>query len=159
MIAKPEGFDFVNEGTDIKPKKGYVATKPGAVLRLKVNTKQTSGVEASKPVPVLIGYLKSYAHMGIAVMACDSGCTCEPKTVDAHHELKQSTIYLALLKATQAAECIISVTVQPKSSSGENKFKVSAMMTPGLSADGLPFVSQLEDGEWGAARHLGQGPE
>lgn len=159
VIAKAEGFDFVNEGTEAKPKKGYVATKAGATLKLKLNTQQTSGVAANKPVPVLIGYLKSYVHMGIAVMACDSGCSCEPKTVDAHHALKQSTIYLAMLSASQAAECIVSVTVQPKSSSGEHKFKVSALMTPGLSADGQPFVGQLGDGEWGAAPHFGQGVE
>ena len=31
------GWDFVNEGTEDKPKKGYVATVPGSQIRLKVN--------------------------------------------------------------------------------------------------------------------------
>ncbi|PNW79166.1 hypothetical protein CHLRE_09g402923v5 [Chlamydomonas reinhardtii] len=38
MVKTADGFTYVNEGTAEKPKPGYVATKPGSVLRIAIST-------------------------------------------------------------------------------------------------------------------------
>ena len=35
-VLEAAGWEYVNEGTDAKPKKGYVSKTPGSVLKLKV---------------------------------------------------------------------------------------------------------------------------
>jgi hypothetical protein len=37
-VTKSEGFEWVNEGSEEKPKWGWVGTEPGATLRFSVNT-------------------------------------------------------------------------------------------------------------------------
>ena len=76
---------------------------------------------------VQLAYLRSYVGMGRARVAC-AGCSCREAVVDAHHELKQSTIFLTRLTPTQAHECNITVTVLGESGSGGHKFKVSGAM-------------------------------
>ncbi len=45
---------------------------------------------SSEPVLLILGILKSYEHMGQAVIACESGCTCKPLKFDGHHTIKES---------------------------------------------------------------------
>ncbi len=47
---------------------------------------------SSEPVLLILGILKSYEHMGQAVLACESGCTCTPLKFDGHHTVKESVI-------------------------------------------------------------------
>lgn len=154
VVLESSGFDFIDEGTEDKPKKGYVARNPDSVLRLKINTTQPQS-RSDQLVPVYIGYLKSYEHMGMARLSCTAGCSCEPKSVDAHNALKRSTVHLVVLNVSQAPECVISVTVQSETQSGENKFKISAVMMAGIGRNEKQAV-KLEDGEWGIALHLNQ---
>ena len=81
-----DGWDFINERGRDNPKKGYVATRPGSKLLLKVNTTRgkvhnpfiraslqhklaiDGGHTSYLPVPVSLAYLKSYVHMGTAVV-------------------------------------------------------------------------------------------
>jgi hypothetical protein len=59
--------------------------------------------------------------------------------VDAHHDKKESQVFLAELNVTQAEGCLITVTVGEETHSGEHKFKVGG---------GLPA-------SWGAGRAPG----
>lgn len=64
-------------------------------LRQKIRCMQpmdtTSTVKpSSEPVLLILGILKSYEHMGQAVMACESGCTCQPLKFDGHHMIRES---------------------------------------------------------------------
>lgn len=42
-VLEATGWEYVNEGTDAKPKKGYVSKTPGSVLKLKVREPVASG--------------------------------------------------------------------------------------------------------------------
>ncbi|GAB4814840.1 hypothetical protein N2152v2_001886 [Parachlorella kessleri] len=79
-------------------------------------------------VQVLLGYLKSYEHMGTATVACVSGCSCDPVTIDGHWERQASLPDIASLQATPSARCRISVTVGQETASGEHKVKVVSLM-------------------------------
>ena len=152
----------MNEGTEAKPKRGYVARAPGAVLRLRISTAAPGGGAAAgagaPSVALVLAYLKSYAHMGVATVACASGCACEPRRLDAHQEVRESTLHLASLRVSAAAVCEITVTVAEESSSpgGEHKFKVGGLMAS-WSGGGAPAY-ELRDGAWGMAGHHGQWP-
>lgn len=120
LANKTQGWDMVNEGSEIKQKWGYVASKPGETLSLTLNTTR----QEQQHIPVMavqVAYLKSYARMGSATIACTSGCTCDRLNVEALHSSKTSTIFLAQLSPTQHERCTISITVNNDTKSGEHK--------------------------------------
>ncbi|KAG2425211.1 hypothetical protein HYH02_015038 [Chlamydomonas schloesseri] len=142
------GFDYINEGTAEKPKPGYIAKQPGAKLRLRLNTERSlvghGPNTAAVKVQVFFHHLRSYEHMGVAQFSCVSGCQCDPKEVDGHHTEKVSQLYMMFLEVTQHPQCEVEITVLPKTSSGEHKFKVAgAVISERPGADG--FMSQLLD--------------
>lgn len=55
---------------------------------------------ADARVPVFLAYMRSYTNMGKAAYACVSGCTCEPKTYDAHHTEKVGIVGKILASST-----------------------------------------------------------
>ena len=126
VVASHEGWNYTNEGTEAKPKQGFVTWEPGKPL--------TSGVDTPRPhapsggsgglVPVFIAYMRSYVNMGKALYECASGCSCEARTYDGHHVVRVSQLYLAELHVSQHAACTISITVQAETSSGKHKYKV-----------------------------------
>ncbi len=68
LVVHSQGWEWRDEGRPGKPKVGYVATSPGAVLRLRVDTDRsgdTSGAGGAT-VPVYLQHLCSYEHMGKA---------------------------------------------------------------------------------------------
>jgi hypothetical protein len=73
---------------------------------------------------VMLSYLKSYENMGSAWIFCASGCKCASQTINAHHSLRQSTVFLARLLPTENADCVIGVKVLRNTTSGKHKFKV-----------------------------------
>ncbi len=58
--------------------------------------------------------------------SCLSGCKCDPpfQVIDARHDSRTSTIFLARALVTQHPQCTLGVTVLDKTTSGEHKFKV-----------------------------------
>ncbi|PNG99591.1 hypothetical protein TSOC_014627, partial [Tetrabaena socialis] len=121
LVVLAEGFEWVNEGTAVKPKPGYVATRPGARLQLRLDTDRSAvGSAADEKVHVYVHHLRSYQHMGSAKLSCASGCSCAEVVVDAHITEQASQVYMAELVASQSKECVVEVL--PKSSSGEHKF-------------------------------------
>ncbi|KXZ40887.1 hypothetical protein GPECTOR_1514g689 [Gonium pectorale] len=65
-LPSSSGFSYVNEGTAEKPKPGYVATQPGAVLALQLSTDRSGISKPGDKINVFFHYLRSYEHMGVA---------------------------------------------------------------------------------------------
>jgi hypothetical protein len=124
-VVSKEGFEYINEAPQSpRPKWGYVATKPGSKLSLKVSTMASSGGKGVKSLPVLVelAHLKSYTKMGIAEVTCSNGCTCNKTEVDGYHPVRNSQLFLHSWEVSQAPECIISVSVTDRSKArGEDK--------------------------------------
>ena len=66
---------------------------------------------------VQLAHLKSYEQMGIAAVTCESGCVCPPTRFDGHHAERSSVTLLHNFYVSQAAECVLRVTVLQESSS------------------------------------------
>jgi DNA polymerase alpha subunit B len=43
-------------------------------------------------VLVELAYLKSYESMGVALVRCEEGCTCEDTHMDGHHTERNSQV-------------------------------------------------------------------
>jgi len=147
------GFALVNEGGNAKkPKWGFVATETGSELVVRLNTTRASGAarDGDRRMNVMLAYLKSYEHMGVARVRCRGGCACEPpeQEVDAHHDVPASTVYLARVLASPASACEIAVTVLARSSSpgGEHKFKVSGVMMNEYT--GADVTTKVHEEQW-----------
>lgn len=67
VTGNPESWEWLNEARGLRPKWGYVSTKPGAVLKMLLNTTASTGQPGHK-VLVQIAYLSSYEHMGKAAV-------------------------------------------------------------------------------------------
>ena len=138
VVVEPhDGWDFVNEGTERKPKKGYVSNQTGSVLMFDINTWR-GGDNHDGRVKVMVAHLVSYdLVMGQARVACASNCVCEEKTVDGLDESKkESQTYLTILNATQHLNCILSVTnVGRGDGKAGTKFKVSGIMMAELAGE------------------------
>ena len=72
-------------------------------------------------------YLASYNHMGTALVECVSGCTCASLEIQAHVETRHSIEEVAVLRPSEADQCVIRITNLNKTLSGENKFKLIYM--------------------------------
>jgi hypothetical protein len=117
---------------------------------LQLDTRQV-GLKPISTVNLLIAFLKSYEHMGVARIECVSGCQCRPRLVDAHQAQRESTTHLHSLPLSQSGNCTIAVSVTDTSNSGEHKFKVSGLiMQDELSAE---MGVRLGDGLWVEGRH------
>lgn len=62
VVTEATGFTYLNEGTERRPKWGYVGNTTGAVLRLRINT-QVSKDYPDEPATVQIGHLRSYTSI------------------------------------------------------------------------------------------------
>ncbi|KAG2488702.1 hypothetical protein HYH03_012702 [Edaphochlamys debaryana] len=130
-LLDAQGFEWVNEGKNPKlPKWGYVASQPGAVLRLKLATATSAGTEEERGmnVSMQLGFLHSYEHMGRAAVSCEDGCACDPWVLDGHTEVRNSQTLLSAFPVTQASECVVRVEVLQNTSSGGHKVKLTGLM-------------------------------
>lgn len=64
ILASNHGFQYIDEGNLEHSKKGYVALTVGAELSFTVNTLRDGSNDSM--VLVILGYLASYEHMGVA---------------------------------------------------------------------------------------------
>jgi hypothetical protein len=81
VVTAAKGFQWVNEAKpdSVRPRWGYVATKPGSRLELTLNTQAGAGA-GSDHVMLDVAHLKSYQGMGRALVRCAAlglcqGCT------------------------------------------------------------------------------------
>ncbi|EFJ52634.1 hypothetical protein VOLCADRAFT_85814 [Volvox carteri f. nagariensis] len=157
LVVSSSGFTYVNEGTAVKPKPGYVATEPGSRLQLAVNTDRSAvGSPAGEKVHVYVHHLRSYEHMGVAEVSCVSGCSCDPVEIDAHIKERVSQVYMSRLVVSQSRECVLEVKVTDKTSSGEHKFKVSGLVLA-EKAGGSDIMERLggDNQPFGLRQHNG----
>lgn len=115
-----------------------------------VDTRQP-GLKAYQHVTLLLAYLKSYEHMGVASISCLAGCKCRPRLVDAHQVQRESTTHLHGLLVSQSANCSIGITVTEETNSGEYKWKVSGIIMQDEAAADAGF--KMGDGLWVEGRH------
>lgn len=64
-VVSTEGFVYLDEGTEDKPRWGYVANTTGAKLVMRFNTMRPS-MRPEDLVSLYFHHLKSYEHMGAA---------------------------------------------------------------------------------------------
>ena len=97
-------------------------------------------LDAGRPVTLLalggaaydyigVDYLTSFERMGRARLRCaevPGGCTCAPRTLDAHTREHASVRRVAYLKLGGAglANCVVELTTLDRSSSGGFKWKL-----------------------------------
>lgn len=67
VLGTPRDWEWVNESQGLRPKWGYVSTQPGSVLEMLVNSTASSG-EVDHLVLIQLAYLRSYEHMGKALV-------------------------------------------------------------------------------------------
>jgi len=144
-IVTADGFEWLNDSRGRSPKFGYISKRPGSVLRMKINTMASAGLvtdssqlakklkpaeaRLSTKVLVQIVHLKSYEGMGIGVMQCESGCTCDRDNINGHHpDFRNSQLYLHEVYVTQSESCVISITVARTTDSGKFKVKIAGVI-------------------------------
>ena len=126
-----DGWTFANYEPNSRSafKPGVSATRPGATLRLRVNTSRVRW-------PILsLQHLTSYEHMGRVLATC-AGCVCAPEEIDAHTTLRVSTTAVRSLRVTPHHECELSLTVLNTTSSGEHKWKLERLLLESDLGDG-----------------------
>ena len=83
-----------------------------------------------------IGHLKSYEHMGQALVTCISGCTCEPTVFDGHNPATlASQEFWAYVAVTQSSQCVFEVISLDVSKSGQHKVKVTSLLLTCMSPE------------------------
>ncbi len=76
-----------------------------------------------------VGYLQSYAHMGMFKVDCVSGCKCEGMPGRNANFGAQLSIYqTAYFGVSQSPECQIRITSLSNTTSGEHKIKFDTVL-------------------------------
>jgi hypothetical protein len=70
-------------------------------MELKVNTEEIPGSQGT--ATVLLGHLKSYSDMAVAVAECRSGCRCTRSLIDGLWKTKVSLMQMHKLEVRQQA--------------------------------------------------------
>lgn len=178
VVTSSEGWAWVNEAKrGHQDKWGYVANTTGAVLRLRVDT--TSVLRPTGPPPsssldpgsgggdgteggsgagavanaVSISFLRSYENMGMARVACDAGCTCDPTVINGHWPVHHSELGIHTFRASQHQDCEISITILEETKSGGHKCKLSGVMVN--EEAGAPLMANQATGAVMVAKHGG----
>jgi hypothetical protein len=105
---RPEGASFVEQ------KWGWSAFDPGDWIELELDSRAPAGANVSFGVLVWLSHLKSYEHMGLADVACVSGCTCAPAKINGRSDHRLSVPFPLQLPVSQHEQCRIRVTVSPE---------------------------------------------
>ncbi|KAI3430755.1 hypothetical protein D9Q98_009167 [Chlorella vulgaris] len=119
VVADAHGFEWAAERptkeTFVQQKWGYRSRTAGAWIELEVSTKTSS----EGKVLVLLGYLRSSAHMGLAQVECVSGCTCATTLFDGFWTYRASLRAMHKFPASQHRRCRVRVTVVPRGADDE----------------------------------------
>eukprot|EP00798_Chlamydomonas_sp_ICE-L_P013442 gene13442-19300_t len=126
VLPPSEGWAFVNEGTEIKKKQGYVTTEPNKTLSLKLDmTGMTQNLYPGAPPGEHIN-----AH-------------------DFSESRHVSVTFMSMFEVevdNSRKKCTILVTTLPETSSGEHKFKVTAVMLAQAGMNGFGWTLNNEGG-------------
>jgi hypothetical protein len=96
-----------------------------------------------------IMYLKSYEHMGTARVSCATGCACSPLVLDAHETTRRDSLETVApplhVHGQPHATCVLRVRLLPETSSGEHKFKLTALIVTPPQPDAVAAVADVQD--------------
>ena len=125
-------IEFHTHGGNKKFKPGWVTETAGSEIQMEVDTSFPSSRSSS----LVLLYLTSYEHMGIAQLSCVSGCTCLEVSVDAHKDKEKiSVIHLLKHDVSSSPACVISLKTLSTTSSGGHRWKlVQVAVTTNIDA-------------------------
>ena len=162
-LVASKGFEFSEyqlHGNTTKHKPGWTATDVGSSMDVRVDTRFSAPAKSSSTAPrfevprqraggvskrdalppgmsaLVVGYLRSYEHMGQASLTCIKGCKCAPTVIDAHDPETVSVLELHEVAVTASSECVVRLAVTKDSSSPgkEHKFKLIQIAVRGSAA-------------------------
>lgn len=125
--SRSMGWAYTNEmasnGQYMKP--GWISNHTGDILTVSLST-VLQPRSLGNVVTLTVEFLKSYENMGVARVACISGCACQPLLIDAAEMMGRTSMESFLsTKTTQQENCVIQVTSELKS--GE-RFKLLGLV-------------------------------
>jgi len=121
------GFEWGFDQSFDSRKYGFIATEPGSVLKLQVNT--TSEATSTGLVDVYVGHLRSYGGMGKFGVRCIEGCRCAPSLMSGHHTDRTSQRYFTTIPAvTQHERCVLAVVVAEETDSGGHRVRIDGLV-------------------------------
>lgn len=135
-VVASQGFQWANDGTDSKPKYGFIGTQVGSHFQFAINTAENivnspDGGTSS----VSIAYLASYEHMGVFRVSCPTpSCACDPIVIDGHKEEHTSQLFTASMKVTKNESCILDFRIENITQSKEHKVRITGVI---VSPDAL----------------------
>ncbi|GLC42202.1 hypothetical protein PLESTM_001303100 [Pleodorina starrii] len=154
QVLSHKGWEWVNEGTEEKPKWGYVTTTSGSSLLVRVNTTQGSTLDAATlanaTMPVIVQFLRSYTRdMGFAVVRCVEGCSCKDHPISGWHTLPFSEtgmtgMAVRLTPGFTSCDLLFNVTDKRRNNGG-HKFKLIGVVT---TAVGYDFSATYRPSSW-----------
>lgn len=128
-------MQFHTHGEHKKFKPGWVAEAPGSEIQIEVD----SSFPGSPYSYLVLLYLTSYEHHGVARLSCVSGCTCSEVDVDAHRDVEKiSVIQLLKHNVSSSPSCVFSLKTLPKSSSTGHRWKLVQVAVSTIM-DALPL--------------------
>ncbi len=129
-VVRADGWAYFEvDGGKAKP--GWIATRPGSLLWMSVDT-DFGAPNATKSIALI--YLLSHQHMGRAEVSCVDGCDCTKTVLDAHDAKDHHSVPtlhdfpISTRDAPGRSLCVMQLEVLGESSSGENKFKVMQLV-------------------------------
>jgi hypothetical protein len=163
-VRLAEGWAYQEVDDNQAHKPGWIAREPGATLQLEIDTAtpqeqqeeareapeqqqgaghlpppgtpQAQQVPPLKPsLKVIVAFLQSWQHMGMAQATCVSGCTCAPSTLDGHERVQKHSvpslhqIALSPGNSSGGGRCVLQLRVLPGTGSGGHKFKLLSLVT------------------------------
>ena len=103
-------------------------------------------------------FLRSYAHMGMAHVACVGACRCAPGVIDAHNAERVSLEAVAPPLVVSYADglhsCALRLTIASNTSSGEHKFKLTGLVLTPPRAGNLALDDLQDFVDHSAAEHF-----
>ena len=63
-------------------------------------------------VGLQLAHLKSYAHMGTALVRCASGCVCNATLVDGTNTARFSQLLMHDMRVSASRACVLTITIQ-----------------------------------------------
>ncbi len=101
LVSESGGWSYIDEGTEGRPKLGWVSSIPGSRLVFKLSTfsgrplvKSQQAKNRANEVMVNLAVMESYEQMGVVNVSCLSGCDCETQQRSMTIEEKKSPIVL-----------------------------------------------------------------
>ncbi|KAL1524124.1 hypothetical protein AB1Y20_019033 [Prymnesium parvum] len=128
-------------------KPGLLTTTVNSTLRIAFPLPAHGGrrKEHEAAAHVHVMYLQSYEHMGVAEVSCVESCGCAPVQIDAHDTARRDSLETLAprLRVVGAAgsRCVLEARLLRRTSSGEHKFKLTALIVTPPVAD----ESAIED--------------